>query len=110
MPVGYYIVLLFLVYLFLKDFSKTNYPKIYQTNPKVICRVGRIMAVDDQSEISLSIPRWTLPWQPIFVGFIPQNMYFCCFFPTKMIRRIQAASGAAGWANSGLCPASSHFQ
>jgi len=32
--------------------------------------VGRIMAVDDQSEInfSTSIPQGTLPQQPIFVG------------------------------------------
>ena len=31
---------------------------------------GRTMAVDDQYEISFSIPLRTLPWQPIFVGFI----------------------------------------
>ena len=28
------------------------------------------MAVDERSEVSFSIPEWTLPWQPIFVGFI----------------------------------------
>jgi len=28
------------------------------------------MAVDDQSEISFAITQWTLPWQPIFPGFI----------------------------------------
>jgi len=27
------------------------------------------VAVDDQSEISFSIPEGALPWQPIFVGF-----------------------------------------
>ena len=79
---GYYTVLLFLVYLFLKDFSKTNYPKIYQTNPKVICRVGRIMAVDDQSEISLLIPMdvamatnfcWIYPTEYVFLFFSNKN-------------------------------------
>jgi len=28
------------------------------------------MAVDELSEVSFSIPQGTLPWQPIFVGFI----------------------------------------
>jgi len=28
------------------------------------------MAVDDQSEISFTILQGTLPWQPIFVGFV----------------------------------------
>jgi len=28
------------------------------------------MAVDERSEISISIHRGTLPWQPIVVGFI----------------------------------------
>ena len=27
------------------------------------------MAVDDQPELSSSIPQGALPWQPIFVGF-----------------------------------------
>jgi len=33
-------------------------------------RVGRIMVVNDQSEISFSKPRGTLPWQSIFVDII----------------------------------------
>ena len=33
-----------------------------------IFEVGRTMAVDNQSEISFSIPQVTLPWQPNFVG------------------------------------------
>jgi len=32
--------------------------------------VGRTVAVDDQSEVSFSIPQGTLPRQPNFVGFI----------------------------------------
>ena len=32
--------------------------------------VGWAVAVDDQREISFSIPQGPLPWQPIFVGFI----------------------------------------
>jgi len=31
---------------------------------------GRTTAVEDQSEISFSMPQQTLPWQPIFVGFV----------------------------------------
>jgi len=47
------------------------------------------MAVDDQSEITFSISQGILPWQPFFY------------------RWAQAASGAAGRANAGLCHASS---
>jgi len=32
------------------------------------------MAVDDQSEIGVSIPQGTLPWQPIF-GFIHRTEF-----------------------------------
>jgi len=38
------------------------------------------MAVDDQSEISFSIPRGMLPWQPFVVNFIQgnkQDVNFC---------------------------------
>ena len=35
-----------------------------------ICGIGRTTAVDDQYEISFSILQGTLPWQPIFAGFI----------------------------------------
>ena len=44
-----------------------------------IFKVDRTTAVDNQSEISFSIPQGTLPWQPIFVGLstelsgYPQN-------------------------------------
>jgi len=30
-----------------------------------ICRVGRILAADDQSQVSFLITQGTLPWQPI---------------------------------------------
>ena len=43
--------------------------KIYHTDLCQIYVVGRIMAVDDQPEISFLIPLGTLPWQPNFVGF-----------------------------------------
>jgi len=31
---------------------------------------GLVEAEDNQSEISFSILQWTLPWQPVIVGFI----------------------------------------
>jgi len=64
-----YVLLLFVIfYLFLNDFRRTNYRKIYQTDLRQIFRVGRTMAADDQSEISLLIPQATLQWRPTFVG------------------------------------------
>jgi len=33
------------------------------------------MAVDDQSEISFSIPQGTLPWQPILLVYYPHLNY-----------------------------------
>jgi len=56
-----------------------------QTNALPYFTVGRIMAVDDKSEISFSIPQGMLLWQPILLlisteqhgicvlGFHPQN-------------------------------------
>jgi len=43
---------------------------IYWTDRRQICMVGTTMPVDDQAEITFTIPPWTLPWQPIFVDFI----------------------------------------
>ena len=51
------------------------------------------MVVDDQSEISFLMPQGSLPCQSNFVSF--------------SARVSQVASGAAGWANIGLCSASS---
>jgi len=56
----------FLVYLFFNDFRQTNYLKICRTDLHHSFRVGRTLAMDDQSEIGFSIPQRTLPWQPIF--------------------------------------------
>jgi len=59
---------------------QTSYLKVYETDLLQICRFGRTMAVDDQSEISFLIPQGTLPWQPVFVAFIHRTtywMYFC---------------------------------
>ena len=54
------------IYFFI-DFCQTDYLKI---DLRQIFRFDRTMAVVDQPEISFSIPQGTLPWQPIFVGFI----------------------------------------
>ena len=55
------------------------------------------MAVDERSEISISIHRGTLPWQPIVVGFIYEIEFRRRSEDgVQLIRRTQAASGAAG--------------
>jgi len=43
----------------------SKYLKFYQTYIRQIFRFGRTVAVDDQSEISFSIPQGTLPWQQV---------------------------------------------
>ena len=66
-PVVYMFCFCFLfLCLFFNDSCLSDYLKIYCR----ILKAGRTLAVGDRSEISFSIPRWTLPWQPIFVGFI----------------------------------------
>jgi len=57
------------------DFCRPNYLEIYRTELYQIFRVGRTVAVDDQSEISFSIPRGMLPWQPIFASFIRRTEF-----------------------------------
>jgi len=64
------------MFLIFNDFCQTTYLKIYCTDLCQILRVDRPVAVDDQSEISFSIPQGTLPWQPIFVGFIHTTVTF----------------------------------
>ena len=52
---------------------QTSYLKIHRTYLRQIFKVGRTyqnVAIDNQSGISFSIPLATLPWQPVFVGFI----------------------------------------
>ena len=82
-------------YFFLNDMCQINYLKIYCTNLHQTFRVGRAMAVNDQPEISFSIPQRKLLWQSIFVGLT-----------TKMTFVMPVASGAVGQANTRLCPAS----
>jgi len=72
-PADYMFCCCFLFYYFIyfNDSFQTNYLKIYETDHRRVCRVGRTPAVDDQSEIRFSIHQeGTLPWQPIFVGFV----------------------------------------
>jgi len=47
------------------DFSQTNYLNIYWTDLHESYRIGRTLAVRKRSEVIFSIPRGTLPWQPI---------------------------------------------
>jgi len=70
------------------DSCQTNYLKIHWTDLRQILRVGRTVAVDDQSEISPLTPHVTLPWQPILLVLF-----------TELIYRTPVASGAAGRAN-----------
>jgi len=57
----------------INDFCQTDYLNIYQTDLRQIFRVGRTLAVNNQSEISFSIPQVLLPRQSIFVGFIHET-------------------------------------
>jgi len=57
-----------LVFLILKKLTIFSdfYVKIYRTDLHSVCMDGsRTMAVDEPSEVIFSIPRGTLPWQPI---------------------------------------------
>ena len=49
------------------DFFQTNYFNVYRTDYHEICRIGRTLAVDEQSksEVIFFDPQRTLPWQPI---------------------------------------------
>jgi len=73
-------------------------PSLPLLNPALdrrqVFRLGGNAAVDDHSQISFSIPRGTLPWQPVFV------VEYGCLWT-------HAAGGAAGRANVRLCRASS---
>jgi len=66
---GLHVLLLFLIF---NDSCQVNYLKIYQINLWQIFSVGKTMAADD-SEISFSIPRGTLPWEKNLCRFYPQN-------------------------------------
>ena len=63
------------------DSSQTDYLKIY-ADLRQIFRVGRTMAVNNQSEISFSIPQGMLPWQQFFVASVAAGwaaVLFCVF-------------------------------
>jgi len=63
-----YIHLCSALFLIINDFCQTNYLKICRTDFRQIFTAGRrTMAVDDPSEIGVSIPRGTLPWQPVLL-------------------------------------------
>jgi len=51
------------------DSCQTIYLNIYRTLRQIF-RICRTVFVDDQSEISFSIPQGTLQWRPFSVGFI----------------------------------------
>ena len=51
-------------YIF-SDFSHTSYLNICGTDLHEICKIGRTVAVDKQSEVISWIPQGTLPRQPI---------------------------------------------
>ena len=54
-----YVLLPFFFFIYFFDSCQTNYPQIYHTDLRQIYRVSRsITGVDDQSEISFSIPQW----------------------------------------------------
>ena len=75
-------------YLFIYNPCETNYLRIYGIDPCQIFRAGRTMAVDCQSAIYFSY----VTMETIFV------VVHGCHW-------MQAASGAARWANVGHCPA-----
>ena len=54
-----------LCFIYFNDFCQTNCLNIYQTDLHQICRVCRTMAVDKWSEVSVSNPQGTLPWQQV---------------------------------------------
>ena len=62
------------LFVFKNDVCQTNYLQIYMADLLQIFRVGRTVTVDDQYEISCSIPQGTLSWQPNFVSLL--HVYF----------------------------------
>jgi len=84
--VGYIFCSRFLFIYFLTILVRPIFSKIYRSDLRQIFSVGRTVGMDNQSEISSSIPQGTLPWQPFFGS-------------------ARVSCGAAGRANVGLCPA-----
>ena len=69
-PSGYTFFFCFLFFKFIfNDSYTTTYLKINRTNVSQIFRFGRTVALDDQSDISFSIPQEKLPWKTNFVRF-----------------------------------------
>ena len=98
-----YVMLLFIIF---NDLSQTSYLKIYRTDLRQFFRVGRTVAVDDQSKNSFSIPHGCFHGNQ-FCWFYPhlRRIFIYVVLYTELIRWTQAARGAAWRANVGLCPA-----
>jgi len=60
-----YVLLMFYLKTISNDFCQTNYLNIHRIDLYEICSIGRILAVDERSEVILSLPQGTLHWQPI---------------------------------------------
>ena len=69
---GLYVLLLFLIFNDSSQTNTCNYLGIYGTDLRRIFTVGRNMAVDDQSEIRISIPPRNVAVAS-FCWFRPQN-------------------------------------
>jgi len=70
-----------LLFIIFNDLSQTSYLKIYRTDLRQFFRVGRTVAVDDQSKNSFFDPSWMFPRQPILLvlSTLTQNIYLCGF-------------------------------
>jgi len=70
------------------------------TNPRTHALTDSLTAaVDERSEVCFSSPQGTLPWQPIFVGFIgfyPQNWVRVTFGRWRQTTRSASAALDAG--------------
>ena len=63
---GYIFCSRFLFIYFLTILVRPIFSEIYRSDLRQIFSVGRTVGIDNQSEISSSIPQGTLPWQPFF--------------------------------------------
>jgi len=74
------------------DRQTDDYLNIYRTDLYEICKIGRTTAVYERSEVSFWTSRGTLPWQPIFVGFIglyPHTWVRVAFARWRRVTKVQ---------------------